>query len=33
MQSEVEKCAKLKLEHQELLDSHSAISTELDALR
>ncbi|CAM4537924.1 unnamed protein product [Leuciscus chuanchicus] len=33
MQSEVEKCAKLKLEHQELLDSHTAVSTELDALR
>uniref|UniRef100_A0A672T2X7 Cilia- and flagella-associated protein 157 n=1 Tax=Sinocyclocheilus grahami TaxID=75366 RepID=A0A672T2X7_SINGR len=30
MQSEVEKCAKLKVEHQELLDSHSAIYTELD---
>uniref|UniRef100_A0A671MAZ0 Cilia- and flagella-associated protein 157 n=1 Tax=Sinocyclocheilus anshuiensis TaxID=1608454 RepID=A0A671MAZ0_9TELE len=33
MQSEVEKCAKLKVEHQELLDSRSAICTELDALR
>ncbi|XP_048045262.1 cilia- and flagella-associated protein 157 [Megalobrama amblycephala] len=33
MQSEVEKCAKLKLEHQELLDNHSAVCTELDALR
>ncbi|KAI2664366.1 Cilia- and flagella-associated protein 157 [Labeo rohita] len=33
MQSEVEKCTKLKVEHQELLDSHSAICTELDALR
>ncbi|XP_073695640.1 cilia- and flagella-associated protein 157 [Garra rufa] len=28
-----EKCAKLKVEHQELIDSHSAICTELDALR
>ncbi|KAK2911657.1 hypothetical protein QQF64_027470 [Cirrhinus molitorella] len=33
MQSEVEKCAKLKVEHKELLDNHSAISTELDVLR
>uniref|UniRef100_A0A8C1ZH18 Cilia- and flagella-associated protein 157 n=2 Tax=Cyprinus carpio TaxID=7962 RepID=A0A8C1ZH18_CYPCA len=33
MQSEVEKCAKLQVEHQELLDSHSAVCTELDALR
>ncbi|XP_042580687.1 cilia- and flagella-associated protein 157-like [Cyprinus carpio] len=33
MQSDVEKCAKLKVEQQELLDSHSAICTELDALR
>ncbi|XP_043094701.1 cilia- and flagella-associated protein 157-like [Puntigrus tetrazona] len=33
MQSEVEKCTKLKAEHRELLDSHSAICTELDALR
>ncbi|KAK7165104.1 hypothetical protein R3I94_003467 [Phoxinus phoxinus] len=33
MQSEVEKCAQLKLENQDLLDSHSAVSTELDALR
>uniref|UniRef100_A0A8C1HTD7 Cilia- and flagella-associated protein 157 n=2 Tax=Cyprinus carpio TaxID=7962 RepID=A0A8C1HTD7_CYPCA len=30
MQSDVEKCAKLKVEQQELLDSHSAICTELD---
>ncbi|XP_016130990.1 cilia- and flagella-associated protein 157 isoform X1 [Sinocyclocheilus grahami] len=33
MQSEVEKCVKLKVEHQELLDNHSAVCTELDALR
>ncbi len=33
MQSEVKKSAKLKVEHKELLDRHSAICTELDALR
>lgn len=33
MQSEVKKSAKLKVEHKELLDRHSGICTELDALR
>ncbi|NP_001103638.1 cilia- and flagella-associated protein 157 [Danio rerio] len=33
MQSEVEKCTKLKQDHQELLDIHSAVCTEIEDLR